>query len=67
MESLKVTARHIKQVTSDLQVAQINIMWHQHTDLPASKHNKKKSFVKPRPLKHKNDTRDRQQVSSYQK
>ena len=66
MESSKVTTRHIKQVASDLQVAQINLMRHQHTDLPASKHKKKKkSFVKPRPPSHKNDTSDRQQVPSY--
>ena len=58
MESSKVTARHIKQVASDPQVAQINHMRHQHTDLPASKHKKKKSFVKPRPSSHKNDASD---------
>ena len=63
MESSKATARHIKQVASDPQVAQINLMWHQHTDLPATKH--KKSFVKPRPPSHKNDTSDRWQVPSY--
>ena len=59
MESSKVTARHIKQVASDPQVAQINLMRHQCTDLPASKHKKRKSFVKPRPPSHKNDTSDR--------
>ena len=62
MESSKVTARHIKQVASDPQVAQIKLMWHQHTDLPAGKHKKKKSFVKPKPPSHKNDASDRQQV-----
>ena len=36
MESSKVTARHIKQVGNDTQAAQINLMRHQHTDLPAS-------------------------------
>ena len=65
MESSKVTARHIKQVASDPEMAQINLMRHQCTDLPASKHKKKKSFVKPRPPSHKNDTSDRQQVPSY--
>ena len=65
MESSKTTARHIKQVASDPQVAQINFMSHQHTDLPPSKHKKKKSFVKPRPPSHKNDASDRQQVPSY--
>ena len=65
MESSKVTARYIKQVASDPQLAQINLMWHQHTYLPASKHKKKKSFVKPRPPSHNNDASYRQQVSSY--
>ena len=65
MESSKVTARHIKQVASDPQVAQINLMRHQHTDLSASKHKKRKSFVKPRPPSHKNNTSDRQ--SNYKK
>ena len=65
MESSKVTARHIKQVASDPQVAQINLMRHQHTDLPASMHKKRKSFVEPRPPSHKNDKSDRQ--SSYKK
>ena len=65
MESSKVTTRHIKQVASDPQVAQIKLMRHQCTDLPASKHKKKKSFLKPRPPSHKNDASDRQQVSSY--
>ena len=44
MESSNVIGRHIKQVASDPQAAQINLMWHQHTDLPASKHKKRKSF-----------------------
>ena len=63
--SSTATARHIKQVTSDLQVAQINLMRHQCTDLPASKHKKRKPFVKPRPPSHKNNTSDRQ--SHYKK
>ena len=60
MESSKVTIRHIKQVESDPQVAQINLMRHQYTDLPASKHKKRKPFVKPRTPSYKNDTSDRQ-------
>ena len=39
-------------------------MRHHCTDLPISKH-KRKSFVKPRPSSHKNDTSDRQ--SNYKK
>ena len=53
MKSSKLTDRHIKQVASDPLAAQINLMRHQCTDLPASKHKKKKSFVKPRPPSHK--------------
>ena len=60
MESYKAPARHIKQVASDPQVAHINLMRHQCTDLPASKHKKRKPFVKPRPPSHKNDTSNRQ-------
>ena len=65
MESSKVTTRHIKQVASDPQVAQINLMWHQHADLPASKDKKKRSYVKPRPSTHKNDAYDKQPIPSY--
>ena len=65
MESSKVTARHIKQVSCDPQVAQMNLMRYQCTDLPSSKHKKRKSLVKPRPPSHKNDTSDRQH--SYKK
>ena len=65
MESSKVTTRHIKQVASNPQVAQINLMYHQHTDLPASKHKMKKSFVKPRPSCHKNYANDRQVPSNH--
>ena len=65
MESSKATARHIKHVASDLQMAQINLMRHQCTDPPASKHKKRKLFVKPRPPSHHNDTSDGQ--SHYKK
>ena len=37
MESLKSIARHTKQVASDPQMAQVNLMRHQGTDLPLSK------------------------------
>ena len=60
-----ITTRHIKQVASDPQVPQINLMRQQCRDLPASKHKKRKPFVKPGPLSHKNDTSDRQ--SHYKK
>ena len=42
-------------------------MWHQHTDPPAGKHKKKKSYVKPRPPSHKNDACDKQPISAYHK
>ena len=41
MESSKATTRYIKQVASDSTMAQINLMRHQCTDLPASKHKKR--------------------------
>ena len=37
MESIKATARHIKQVAGDPQAAQINLMHHQCTELPNGK------------------------------
>ena len=40
MESSKATARHIKQVAGDPQVAQINLMCHQCTELPNGKYKK---------------------------
>ena len=46
-------------------MAQISLMRHQCTDLPATRHKKRKPFVKPRPSSHKNDTSDRQ--SHYKK
>ena len=48
MEASKVTGHHIKQVASDPQAAQINLMRHQCTDLRPRKHKKKQSF-KSRP------------------
>ena len=65
IEGSKVATRHIKQVASDCHVAQINLMRHQCTVLPTSKHKKRKPFVMPRPPSHKNDTSDRQ--SHYMK
>ena len=48
LESLKATARHIKQVSGEPQVAQINLLHHQRTDLPQYRYKKKKSHAKPR-------------------
>ena len=52
MEASKATAHHIKHITSDPQVAQVNLMRHQCTDIPSSKNKKKHSF-KSRPPSHK--------------
>ena len=52
MEVSKATVHHTKQVASDPQAAQINLMRHQHTYLPPSKHKKKHSFM-ARPHSHK--------------
>ena len=38
MESFKATAKHIRQVAGDLPVAQMQLMQHQHTELPARNH-----------------------------
>ena len=51
MEASKATVWHIKQVPSDPKEAQINLMRHQKTDLPQSKH-KRKAF-RSRPPSHK--------------
>ena len=42
LESSKATACHIKQVAGDPQAAQINLLRHQHTELPAGKYKKKR-------------------------
>ena len=41
MESLQATAKHMTQVTRDPQVVQVNLLWHQHTEILPSKSNKK--------------------------
>ena len=66
MEALKATAHHMKKVAGDPQVAQINLMRHQCTYLPPSKHKKKQSFMS-RPPSHKQYTSDQQQVPAYKK
>ena len=45
MESFKATMHHIKQVAGDPQAAQINLLRHQCTEVPAGKYKKKKSSV----------------------
>ena len=58
MEASKATTRYIKQVASDPQAAQINLMRHQQTDLPSGKH-KRKAF-KPWPQSYKWPTGEQQ-------
>ena len=48
LERSKVMAIHIKQVSGEPQAAQINLLWHQRTELPQHRYKKKKSHAKPR-------------------
>ena len=38
--------KHIKQVARDPQLVQVNLLWHQHTEIPPSKSNKKNRTFK---------------------
>ena len=66
LESSKATARHIKQVSGEPQVAQINLLHHQRTELPQHRYKKKKSHTKPRQgnskLLHGNDPHQGQKM-----
>ena len=53
MESSKATAKHIRQVVGDLPTAQIHLMCHQCTKLPAGNYNKHKKLAKQRPQNHR--------------
>ena len=53
LESSKATACHIKQVAGDPQAAQINLLRHQCTELPAGKYKKKRAPMKPKQPNHK--------------
>ena len=67
MEDSKATAHHIKQVASDPQVAQINLMRHQHTDFPPKKHKKKQQSFKSKHSSHKKYSSEHQSVPSYKR
>ena len=54
MESCKTRTRHTKQVAGDPQVAQINLIRYQHTELSNGKYKKKKSSAKQKQGQHKN-------------
>ena len=53
MESSKATAKHIRQVTDNLPVAQIQLMCHQHTELLARNYNKHKKVTKQKAQNHR--------------
>ena len=66
MESSKATACHIKEVASDPQASQINLMRHQHTEISTGK-KKRKPLVKPKQPSHKYVFHENSQASSYNK
>ena len=55
MESSKATTKHIRQVTGDLLVAHIQLIWHQHAQLPARNYPRRKqtSTMRKKPQNHK--------------
>ena len=53
LENSKATVRHIKQVSWEPQVTQINLLQHQRTELPQHRYKKKRSHTKPRPGNNK--------------
>ena len=53
LESSKATVCHIKQLAGDPQAAQINLLRHQCTELPAGKYKKKRAPMKPKQVSHK--------------
>ena len=53
LEISKATACHIKQVAGDPQSVQINLLRHQHTELPAGKYKRKRPPVKSKQSHHK--------------
>ena len=68
MESSKSTTRHVKQVGSDPQVAEVNLMKHQKQDLSPSKSKWKQHSHKSRSKSHKRySSEHNHQVPPYQK
>ena len=54
LESSKATVHHIKQVASDPQATQINLLQHQRMELQTTRHNeKRRSMIKQRQSEHK--------------
>ena len=58
LEGSKATAHHIKQVAGDPQAAQINLLRHQCTELPAGKYKEKRPPVKSKQAHHKPQSRE---------
>ena len=67
MESSNATACHIKQVAGDPQVAETNILRHQHAKLSVGKYKKKKSSVKSRQSNYKQHGSESSQMQSQHK
>ena len=69
IKASKATAHHIKEVASNPQVAQINLMRHQRTDLPPRKNKKESKSFKFRPQNHKrySSEHNQHQVPPYKK
>ena len=58
---------HIKQVAGGSQAAQINLLRHQHTELPAGKYKKEKSSAKSRQSSYKQHGSESSKVQSQHK
>ena len=67
LESSKATVNDIKQVAGDPQAAQINLLRHQCTELPAGKYKKKRPPVKPKQSNHKQQSSENYQVQAQHK
>ena len=67
VDSSKATAHHIKWVAGDPQAAQINLLTHQHTELPAGKYKKKRPPVKPKQSNHKQQSSESYHVQARHK
>ena len=53
LESSKSTAKYINQVSNEPQATQVNLLRHQHTELPPNKFQRKQRKFKPRPTNYK--------------
>ena len=61
LESSKSTAKHIKQVSSELQATQVNLLRHQRTELqPSKSQRKQRKLFKSRQATHKYQQEDKQ-------